>query len=530
MNKNFDELLDEARELYEQDKNEEAALLARQIFLQAETESNYAAQAHALNTLGTTFFNQNLYEEALEHYLQAEKLMATYVGKKQTVPSLINIAIIYNRQQLFKEAIETYQRALSWIDDEHFSMLHAQIHNGLGNVFSEWSKPEQAMHHFQKVVDIAASLSLPYGEALGWSNMACVAIKMNELEKAKICADKTLSISKPSQFRALSLAAETVLADAMLLEKKFEEGVEKYHSLIPQIEAFHRDDMLKDAYEHLQNAYEQQGNFKAAYEMSLKLAEVNARILSVERTKVINAMQVRFETEKKESALRELKIKSETLQRRKVEAELESLRSRMNPHFVYNVMNTIQGLVRLNKTNEAIEAIERFALLNRLTLEHSSSNEVAVEQEIQLLSNYIETEKLLMQSNFTYQIDVDENIEADFTFLPSLLVQPFVENAVKHGLKNSERHKMLSIEFKLEGKCLKVKVIDNGIGRNQAECINQSLSNKPKSFATSAIAMRLALLNESRKKPIEIFTHDLFDNLKQPNGTEVVILVPIENE
>ena len=137
MNETLDELLDKARELYEQDKNEEAALLARQIILQAEAERNYAAQAHALNTLGTTFFNQNLYEEALEHYLKAEKLIEAYVGKKQTVPALINIAIIYNRQQLFTQAIETYQRALNWIADENLSMLHAQIHNGLGNVFSE---------------------------------------------------------------------------------------------------------------------------------------------------------------------------------------------------------------------------------------------------------------------------------------------------------------------------------------------------------------------------------------------------------
>jgi tetratricopeptide (TPR) repeat protein len=167
MNSTFDELLDKARELYEQDKNEEAAVLAHQIFLQAETESNYAAQAHALNTLGTTFFNQNLYEEALEHYLQAEKLMSEFVGKKQTVPSLINIAIIYNRQQLFAEAIETYQRALSWIADENLSMLHAQIHNGLGNAFSEWGKPAEAMKHFEKVVEISTSLSIPYGEALG---------------------------------------------------------------------------------------------------------------------------------------------------------------------------------------------------------------------------------------------------------------------------------------------------------------------------------------------------------------------------
>lgn len=529
MKPTLNELLNKARELYEQDKNTEAATLAREILHLAQSQNEYAAQAHALNTLGTTFFNQNLYEEALENYLQAEKLIEEYVGKQQTVPSLINIAIIYNRQQLFEQAIQTYQRALSFLQDENTSMLHAQIHNGLGNVFSEWGKPREAFEHFKQVVQISKTLAIPYGEALGLSNLACVAIKLKDAIQAQNYARQTLVISANSNFEILSLVAETVLADALFLQHHWQEGIDKYQTLIPQIEAAHRDDMLQDAFTQIQHAYVQLADFKAAYETGLKLAEVNARLLSIERTKVINAMQVRFETEKKESALRQLHMQSEKLQRRKVEAELESLRSRMNPHFVYNVMNTIQGLVRLNKTEEAIAAIERFALLNRLTLEHSGVNEVTVAQEVQLLINYIETEKLLIGNNFSYQITVDENIETDFTFLPSLLVQPFVENAIKHGLMHSKHEQNLFILFNRGNSLLKVLVRDNGIGRGASGTVNHTIRNKPQSFATAAIASRIALLNETRVKPIEIFTIDLFDNLQQPAGTEIVILVPLQD-
>lgn len=528
MEPTLDQLLDKARELYEQDKNTEAATLARNILQLAKEQSNFTVQAHALNTLGTTFFNQNLYEDALDYYLQAEQLTEARVGKKQTIPSLINIAIIYNRQQLFEQAIQTYERALDYLQGENTSVLYAQIHNGLGNVFSEWGKPQQAMEHFKQVVDISKELSIPYGEALGLSNMACVAIKLNDAATAKNYARQTLAIAEKNEFGILTLVAETVVADALFLQQQWQQGIDKYQILIPQIEAAQRDDMLQDALTRMQQAYVQLQNFKAAYETGLQLAAVSARILSVERTKVINAMQVRFETEKKESALRQLQMQSEKLQRRKVEAELESLRSRMNPHFVYNVMNTIQGLVRLNKTEESIAAIERFALLNRLTLEHSSSNEVTVEQEIQLLSNYIESEKLLMNSDFTYHIQVDKSIEADFTFLPSLLLQPFVENAIKHGLMHSKNQRHLFISFVVENNCLKVVVRDNGVGRSASNKSNQAIKDKPQSFATTAIASRIALLNETRAKPIEIFTNDLFDNLQQPAGTEIVILVPFQ--
>jgi len=525
---NLDELLDKARALYEQDKNTEAAELAQRILDLAVDKNDLLAQAHALNTLGTTFFNQNLYEEALTNYLEAEKILVKHFDPKQSIPSLINVAIIYNRQQLFEQAINTYSRALHFIELDQPSMLHAQIHNGLGNVYSEAKEPQQAFLHFKQVVEISSSLAIPYGQALGLSNMACVAVKLKDPMLASSLAHQSLAIAQPNQFRTLVLVAETVLADALLLNQHWLEGIKKYQLLIPQIKAALRDDMLIDACSQLQSAYVNIGDFKAAYEIGVTLAEVNARITSIERTKVINAMQVRFETEKKEAALQFLEASNEKLLRRKVQAELESLRSRMNPHFIYNVMSTIQGLVRLNKTDDAIDAIERFALLNRLTLEHSGVNEVTVEQEIQLLTNYIETEKLLIGNSFAYQIEIADDIELDFTFLPSLLVQPFVENAIKHGLMHSSREKLLYINFSIKNKALEIQVHDNGIGRQAADAANQSLTDKPKSFATAAIASRLALLNETRTQPIEIDTQDIFDNLQQPSGTKVVIIVPIQ--
>ncbi len=520
MEQTLDTLLDKARELYEQDKNLEAAQLAKEILHSAIERNDFAAQAHALNTLGTTCFNQNLYEEALAYYLKAEKLMETHVGKKQTVPSLINIAIIYNRQQLFEQAIETYERALKWLEGENISMLHAQLHNGLGNVFSEWGKPQQAFQHFRQVVSISASLAIPYGEALGLSNLACVAIKMNDAAQAEDYAQQTLAIAAQNEFGTLSLVAETVLADALLLKGNYDDCIEKYLELIPRIEAAHRDDMLQDAYAHLQQAFVSKQDFKAAYETGLKLAEVSARILSVERTKVINAMQVRFETEKKEAALRELQIQSEQLQRKKAEAELESLRSRMNPHFIFNSIGSILHLIQKQHYEKASYTLMNFSTLMREILKQSDTDLIDINKEIVFLESYIQLEGLQFENDFTYEINVDERVR--MFEIPTLLLQPVVENAFKHGLFHKQGEKKLTLNFKYSNNnCFSVEVVDNGVGFEKAESINRKKA-KHKSFATHAAQKRIALLQETLPIKIAYHIHHLKDERSEPLGVKAV--------
>jgi two-component system, LytTR family, sensor kinase len=524
---NLNELLNEARSLYEQEKNAESADLARKIIKLAEAQGDKMSKAYAINTIGTTFFNQNLYEEALKQYLAAEKILSELGDEKELIPSLINIAIIYNRQQLFDKAIQFYNKALSILGTENVTMLHAQVHNGLGNVFSESGKNSSANFHFEKVLEISWKLDSAYGKAMALSNLACIAIKTLEPEKAMQLAAKTLQISEKENFKMLSASAKSVQADALLLQEKFTEGLNLYHQIIPEIIDLNRDDILHDAYEQMAEAYCKLNDYKNAYWARIELEKVKARIHSLERTRVLNAMQVRFETEKKELAIKELQLANEKIERRKVEAELQSLRSRMNPHFVYNVMNTIQSLVHLDKKDEAMKAVERFAQLNRITLQHSSSNEVTLDEEIALLKNYIETEQLLMNNDLHYEINIDENIETDFTFIPSLLVQPFVENAIKHGLMHSTGEKQLQINFSSLPSGLEITIQDNGIGLTESAKINEKNINKPTSFATAAIQERLSLLNETRKKSISIETCDLSNvSLGSQNGTQVRIVIP----
>jgi two-component system, LytTR family, sensor kinase len=521
----LEKLLEEARLLYEQDKNEEAAALARSIVDLAEAEGNHTARAYAINTIGNTFFNRNLYEEALEQYLIAEKILSEYSEEKNIIPSLINIAIIYNRQKFYDKAIAFYQKALKLSESEPLNQGHAQIHNGLGNVYSENGDNEKSYFHFEEVLKISEKLKLAYGKALALSNMACVAIKEKNTTLAHELALKTLQISESNQYRMLNAVAKSVIADACLIEGKIEEGIKLYDDLLPEIKDLKRDDMLQDAYRNIAEAYCSINDYKKAYEARIEYENATASINSVERTQVLNAMQTRFETEKKEKAIRELQLSNEKIARRKVEAELTSLRTRMNPHFVYNVMNTVRSLIHLDKKNEAMEAVEKFARLNRLTLEHSGRPDVSIDQEIELLENYIETEQLLMNEGFSYTIEIDDEIETDFTFIPSLLVQPFVENAIKHGLMHSDTDKKLHIKFEAIDDATSIVITDNGIGIKNSSIINENQGGKPKSFATKAIEERINLLNESRNKAIFIKTYDLQETENKP-GTKVEIIIP----
>ncbi len=529
--KSLDELLDEARELYEKSENDKAAQLGEYIAARAISENNVLAQAHAYNTIGTTYFNRSLYEKALPYYIEADKILSAQHNPADAVPTLINLAIIYNQLQQFEKALTNYEKCIKLINESgnnKNAMILAQVYNGIGNVHNEMKSFQQAYESFEQVLQISKQAGIAFGEALALSNMSSTMLDMQQPEKAKHLATEAINISEKSKLKQLQLVSYRYYAEALMQLNNFEEAIDVLEKYLPEIIGLERKDLIAESYQLLGKAVAAIGNYEKAFHAVNEYASVSQQINSLEKSKMISDLQLRYDTEKKEAAIRELELKKQLAEKNKTEADLQSLKSRMNPHFIYNVMNTIQGLIHLDKKAEAIDAIQRFAHLTRLTLEHSGAKEVSVKDEAMLIKNYIETEQLLMGENFAYEISFSENIEDDFTFLPSLIVQPIVENAIKHGLMHKEGEKQLKINFNLmEGNnLLQITIEDNGIGRGASATLNAKKYNKPKSFATNAIAQRLQLLNESRSQPIVVSTIDLHNNSGVSCGTKVVVEIP----
>ncbi len=215
------------------------------------------------------------------------------------------------------------------------------------------------------------------------------------------------------------------------------------------------------------------------------------------------------------------------LNQRIAETKLEALRSQMNPHFIFNSLGAIQYYIQNNEKNIAAKYLSKFAKLMRQFLEASKHERVSLHDEIETLSLYLELEKLRFEDKFEYDIDVDEDIDLYDFEIPSMLIQPFIENALLHGVNHLETRQgfiQMSID-KVKGGILCV-VDDNGVGRAKTEEIQKKSVKKHKSRATQIINERLAVLKKDEDLEIDIKYIDKLDEEGKGLGTMVKIFIP----
>ena len=208
-------------------------------------------------------------------------------------------------------------------------------------------------------------------------------------------------------------------------------------------------------------------------------------------------------------------------------SQLTALRAQLNPHFLFNALNSVQGLFSMGMEQKANEAMGLFSRLMRKLLEYSEQAEISLAEELEMLRMYLDLEAVRFGDDFQFNINIDENVNADKVMIPSLLIQPYVENAVKHGLLHLNGTKRVNVDIKkASSSLLKISVSDNGIGREAALKLRKK-DHRP--FGTKANATRLDLLNSTRNAPITVETNDEFEGEKAI-GTTVIISIPLNNE
>jgi len=229
-----------------------------------------------------------------------------------------------------------------------------------------------------------------------------------------------------------------------------------------------------------------------------------------------------------------------TLAKHMLELEQKALRLQMNPHFIFNALQSINGYIAMNDSAEARKYLAKFGKLMRMTLENSRTSYTTIEQEAELLYNYTALESMSMGNRFSTHIDVDERIQHESTFIPVMLIQPFVENAIIHGLKHKiDGGGQLHIRFLLEGDIngrnerspfIICEVEDNGVGRKKAAEYEAGIRKDHKSAALEITKERLAQMNEAgadqlHKPKSSLAIIDLENAEGNSTGTKVIVRI-----
>jgi hypothetical protein len=216
---------------------------------------------------------------------------------------------------------------------------------------------------------------------------------------------------------------------------------------------------------------------------------------------------------------------------RKVEmskVELKALRAQMNPHFIFNSLNSIQHYIFNSKSEEAIKYLSKFARLVRLILNNSDKPTVTVGEDLDALRLYLELEQMRFEEKFDYEIIVDGSVDVDYDIMPPLLMQPYVENAILHGLNPMPVKGKLTIRLSSKNNFLICTITDNGIGRERSAEIKRTMPFiKHKSLGMKITEDRLKILNEINSSQLSVIINDLKDANNRPLGTQVELFVPL---
>ncbi len=216
------------------------------------------------------------------------------------------------------------------------------------------------------------------------------------------------------------------------------------------------------------------------------------------------------------------------LEKQIAELESKALRAQMNPHFIFNSLNAIQELVVTEKLEDAYSYLSRFSRLLRMVLNHSEKSIISLADELNMLQLYLQLESLRFKSNFEYRLEVEETVDPEMSGIPPLLVQPYIENAIWHGLSAKEGKRILEVTFREDNNNLICRIKDNGIGRKKAGEIKASKlsSNKFESKGMKLNEHRMRLLNLQQNQHLAVQVNDLADAAGNAIGTEVILTIP----
>jgi LytS/YehU family sensor histidine kinase len=303
--------------------------------------------------------------------------------------------------------------------------------------------------------------------------------------------------------------------------------------------------LIMNAYALIYTIEEKAGDYKEAIAALKEAQAISDSLTSADRIKVVNELENKYDQAKNEKTILELSqqkkisllmagmallvaisiaffLRQQTLKHRQkvLETEQRLNRARMNPHFFFNALASLQTMAVKNEDGKALAMnLSKFSHIMRETLESTYKEYVTVEQEIDFLNEYLTLQKIRFPEKFEFQISCAGNLEPDAYMIPSMIIQPFAENAVEHGFQGIQSVGKLHINFSIDSHSLKVTITDNGKGLADAKHIQKEHISR----ASQIIKDRIYLLNLKLKTKASFS----IDNRKDTDGVEVIIYLPI---
>ncbi|WP_046758428.1 tetratricopeptide repeat-containing sensor histidine kinase [Kordia jejudonensis] len=537
--------------------------------LKAKQVNDKELQVKALNMLGVVFRRTDDIRTALDYHQEALALAETIDERTESVKKSIAVSLnsmgnIYLVLEQYDLAVERFKKSMK-IEESVGNKLGLAInYHNIGYAKEATGDLKGALIDYLESLRYNDEIDSELGRVICNNTIGRVYIKQKRYKEAIDIISATLQSAKGlrDKFHLSGLYvnlgwAYLELKNYNLAEKYLNEGLEisKEYNL---------KSAIAESYEYLSRIAENKKQYKKALAYQKQSYELNTEITNEKNFKYVNDMIVKYDKDKYNLQIESLEKENEnvklTLRRNKsiwitssivlaflaimiyilyrqrllnnekkiLTLEQDMLRSQMNPHFVFNSLNSIKQYIIANEQKNAVHYLNKFAKLIRKILDASRVKVVPLGDELETMDLYMSIENIRFSNEINFDIMVDDNIDLDQIKIPSLVLQPFLENALWHGLSSKKGQKNIKLSVaSAEKDFITISIEDNGIGRDAAQKIANDKIVKRKSIGIALTKNRLANFVKDFKNKFSFYFVDLKDENEKPSGTEVVLRIPL---
>lgn len=525
------------------------------------------SMAQMLNGIGICYMYSSNYPKALENFIQA---LHYHEIDKQTETLaygnvLSNIGLIYGRMEhKLNLSLEYNKKALSIYELNDYKLGVANVLSNMANTYDNLNQPIKAIELQKQSYDIFKSIGNKVGMANTYTNIGIAYTSIPDYEKSIYYLEQTLPIYKELGNKNNLGIVEYYLGEVFLEMSLSVTNLTKSESHLKQAILLSKEtrsiQIQADSYNALSKLYSNKQDYKKALEYKELAIVLHDSLTSQDFKDEITRLEVKYQYDKeaeivrleheRNQAIAHTEIERQKLikngsiiggstlvfgiicgfflygRKRKAEfnaqvsdTELKALRAQMNPHFIFNSLNSINDFISKNDAASASNYLTKFAKVMRQILENSVENDISLEEDLKILDLYLQIEAMRLKNKFTYAIKVDDTIDTENTLVPPLILQPFIENSIWHGISKKESGGHIDISIKKEGSMLICTVDDNGVGRTLK---TKDSSTEKKSLGISITKKRIDIINKRKNSNGAIKLTD------KEQGVRVEVTLPLQ--
>lgn len=547
----------------------EKAIEFHQKALDAAIEAdNIEFRIFSLNMLGVVYRRMDAIKTALDYNQEALKLAESIENPSEGIKRSRNVSLngignIYEALKQYDLAINHYRQSLQLEGELNNKRGLAVNHQNIGECLEAKGLLDEALFHYNKSLEYDIEIGSDYGLAICRNSIAQVYIKQDRVDEA-------LEILGPNLELAKQVGDQHIIAPALIntgwakMKKGAYNSAEDFITRGLNI-ALDRELLrtVAAAYLLLSDLEKERGNLDKALDNYKLYERYDNQVNNELNFNYVNDVIIRYDTEKKINQIQVLAAENEIVklklrrnqntllmsalllvlfalvlyiiyrqyqiksERKLITLEQSMLRSQMNPHFLFNSLNSIKLYIINNEQKNAVHYLNKFSKLVRKILEASSHKEISLAEELETVELYMNIENIRFSNEIKFKIHIDKDIDPHIIKIPSLILQPFLENALWHGLSSKDGKKKIAVEVTREGSgYIQIAIIDNGVGREAAEKLRQRKVLKRKSVGIDITRERLENFSKDFQNSFEIEIIDLYNGEQEPCGTKVVLHIP----